>query len=103
MSIVDRIGKSMDDRYAQWQLAALADLVDATGRKVKVRASSCRKRLMIQFRPNKCARCSNIARKIATDSNADVSDRLTAIRLLGADRTMRESGIERLMGLLARA
>jgi putative heme-binding domain-containing protein len=102
MPVADRISRSDDGRYADWQLAALVALVESLARKgqslseqlAKAPADSSQARQMRAMLEN--------ARKTATDSKADLNARLTAIRLLSADRDTPAAGIERLMGLLSR-
>ena len=88
--VADRIGHAKDGRYADWQLAALAALVEALASKGPkferaIGQSAGRLEQAKQMRA-----MLEQARNTATDTKADLSARLTAIRLLRTDRDTRD-------------
>jgi putative membrane-bound dehydrogenase-like protein len=102
LSIVDRIGKPMDDRYSPWQLAALADLVDALGRQDTALGELLSKAPDGSAQARQVRAMLSYARKIAIDSSAASDGRLAAIRLLAVVSDDRQADMDRLLGLLAR-
>jgi putative heme-binding domain-containing protein len=102
LAVAERIGRSNDGRYADWQLAALAALVESLARKGQSLSEHLAKAPADSSQAKQMRGMLEYARNSATDSKAELSARLTAIRLLRADRVSSETRMELLLGLLSR-
>ena len=94
--ILVRVTAPAEGRYAQWQMAALAGLLDALDRR-----GQALERIADEPARRSSERLVAHARKLASDSTTAEPERVAALSLLGRDVGQRDADVKRLADLLA--
>jgi putative membrane-bound dehydrogenase-like protein len=100
LTLLNAVSSRADGRYAPWQFAALAGLLDALDERNKSLASLRGQGSEWDDALKQVAGVFDAARAVVADERASTADRLRAIRLLGRGLDRQKQDAELLAGLL---